>query len=64
MPNEYFDSLKSNLKTYFTSDQFFQSFGSLKIAHSGMRWGSGLIYAHFEDNNYNPESVTPIIYVW
>ena len=37
-PNEDFDSPKSNLKQYFSSNHFLQSFGSSKIASMAMLW--------------------------
>ena len=39
-PVEDIDSVKSNVKRYFTSDQFLQSSGSLKTANLAMLWSN------------------------
>ena len=56
------DSLKSNLKKYFTSDYFFCKV--LGVGKMSIWPCSGLIYARFEGFIHNAESVTRISYTW
>ena len=61
-PVEDIDTLKWNVKRYFTSDCFFcKVLGVWKLSI----WPcSGLIYVRFEHFIHNVESVTQIIYAW
>ena len=52
---------KTKLARYFTSDNFLQSFGSLKYANLAI---FGLFYAQFVQFLHIFESVLRIIYAW